>query len=100
MRKQSLLYDPGFAVSRISDLKNRLRRCLLLAALACVLRPTNILIWMCFATFTLLRVTTFGKMLSLPWEGMQIWVHISSLSFLPATKKERKVLLKEAFLCG
>lgn len=39
-------------------------------------------------------------MLSLPWEGMQIWVHISSLSFLPATKQERKVLLTEAFLCG
>lgn len=100
MRKQSLISDPGIAMNRISDSKTRLRRCLLLAALACVLRPTNILVWICFATFTLLRVTTYGKMLSLPWEGMQIWVHISSLSFLPATKKERKVLLTEACLCG
>ncbi len=83
-----------------SDCKNRLRRCLFLAALACILRPTNILIWICFATFALLRITTHGKMLSLPWEGMQIWVHISSLSFLPATKQERKVLLREACLCG
>ena len=82
------------------DSTNRLRRCLLLAALACILRPTNILIWICFATFVLLRITTHGKMLSLPWEGMQIWVHISSLSFLPATKQERKVLLTEACLCG
>lgn len=82
------------------DSKNRLRRCLLLAALACILRPTNILIWICFATFALLRITTHGKMLSLPWEGTQIWVHISSLSFLPATKQERKVLLTEACLCG
>lgn len=48
----------------------------------------------------LLRVITHGKLLSLPWEGMQIWVHISSLTFLPATKQERKVLLREAFLCG
>ena len=39
-------------------------------------------------------------MLSLPWEGMQIWVHISSLSFLPATKQERKVLLTQGCLCG
>lgn len=79
---------------------HRLRRCLFLAALACILRPTNILIWICFATFTLLRITTHGKMLSLPWEGMQIWVHVSSLSFLPATKQERRVLLAEACLCG
>ena len=83
-----------------SDLENRLRRCLLLAALACILRPTNILIWICFATFALLRITTHGKMLPLPWEGVQIWVHISSLSFLPATKQEREVLLTEACLCG
>lgn len=39
-------------------------------------------------------------MLSLPWEGMQIWVQISFLSFLPATKQERRVLLTEACLCG
>ncbi|CAD6565340.1 MAG: glycosylphosphatidylinositol anchor biosynthesis [Alectoria sarmentosa] len=77
-----------------------LRRCLLLAALACILRPTNILIWACFATFALLRITTHGKMLSLPWEGMQIWVHISCLSFLPATKQERKVLVTQGCLCG
>ena len=79
---------------------NRLRRCLLLAAFACILRPTNILIWVCFATFALLRVKTRGKFLQLPWEGMQIWVHISSLVFLPATKQERKVLVTEATLCG
>lgn len=28
-----------------------LRKCLLLAALACVLRPTNILVWACLAGF-------------------------------------------------
>ena len=85
---------------RNPDQKHRVRRCLLLAALACILRPTNILIWMCFGTFALVRVTTHGKMLSLPWEGMQIWVHVSSLSFLPATKQERKVLVTEACFCG
>ena len=82
------------------DWQSRLRRCLLLAALACILRPTNVLIWMSFACFTTLRVVTHGKMLSMPWEGMQIWVHISSLSLLPATKKERLTMLREVALCG
>ena len=79
---------------------NRLRRCLFLAALACILRPTNILIWMCFACFVILRIVTHGKVLSLPWEGMQLWLNVSSLSLLPATKKERLVLAREVVLCG
>lgn len=82
------------------DWQSRLRCCLLLAALACILRPTNVLIWMSFACFAVLRIVTLGKMLSLPFEGMQIWLHISSLSLLPATKKERLTLLREVTLCG
>ena len=82
------------------DWQSRLRRCLSLAALACILRPTNVLIWMSFACFAVLRIVTLGKMLSLPFEGMQIWLHISSLSLLPATKKERLTLLREVALCG
>ena len=82
------------------DWNNRLRRCLFLAALACILRPTNVLIWMCFACFIMLRIATHGKVLSLPWEGMQLWLNVSSLSLLPATKKERLVLVKEVALCG
>ena len=82
------------------DWHNRLRRCLFLAALACVLRPTNVLIWICFACFVILRIATHGKVLSLPWEGMQLWLIVSSLSLLPATKKERLVLMGEVALCG
>lgn len=82
------------------DWHNRLRRCLFLAALACVLRPTNVLIWICFACFVVLRTASHGKMLSLPWEGMQLWLVVSSLSLLPATKKERLVLAREVALCG
>ena len=82
------------------DWHNRLRRCLFLAALACVLRPTNVLIWICFACFVVLRTESHGKMLSLPWEGVQLWLVVSSLSLLPATKKERFVLAREVALCG
>ncbi len=82
------------------DWHNRLRRCLFLAALACILRPTNVLIWICFACFVILRIETHGKMLSLPWEGIQLWLVVSSLSLLPATKKERLALAREVALCG
>ncbi|KAI9869658.1 MAG: glycosylphosphatidylinositol anchor biosynthesis, partial [Pleopsidium flavum] len=50
----------------------QLRRSLLLAALACVLRPTNLLIWLCVAVS----------------------------SFVRATNKERTVLVREAAFCG
>lgn len=82
------------------DWRNRLRRCLLLAALACILRPTNALIWACIACFTILRTTTQGRMLPLPWEGAQMWVHITTLTLLPATKKERLTLVREVLMCG
>ncbi len=89
-----------YRLAQSIDWQNRLRRCLLLAALACVLRPTNVLIWMCITCSALLRTTTQGRMLQLPWEGAQIWVHITSLSLLPATKRERLTLLREVILCG
>lgn len=82
------------------DSQRRLRRCLLLAALACILRPTNVLIWISIACFAILRITTQGKMLPLPWEGMQIWVQLTSPVLLPATKKERLTLLRDIILCG
>lgn len=50
----------------------RLRLCLVLAALACILRPTNILIWMTLASFT-----AFGS----DWS-------------------QRMVLVREAWICG
>ncbi|KAE8351147.1 putative mannosyltransferase [Aspergillus coremiiformis] len=50
----------------------RLRKCQTLAALACILRPTNILIWMTLAGFAWLRS---------PW-------------------RERTVLCREVLLCG
>ncbi len=82
------------------DWQSRLRRCLLLAALACILRPTNVLIWICFACFAVLRIVTRAKMLSLPWEGMQIWVQLTFPVLLPPTKKERLTLLREVIFCG
>ncbi|MCJ1431751.1 glycosylphosphatidylinositol anchor biosynthesis [Xylographa pallens] len=54
------------------DQLTKLRRCLVLAALACVLRPTNLLIWACLACFSLFH----------------------------STKTERVILIRETAICG
>lgn len=82
------------------DRQRRLRRCLLLAALACILRPTNILIWICISSFSLFRVVTYGKMVPLTFFGTPIWIHITSLSLSPATTAERYSLIRETVCCG
>ncbi|KAJ5090857.1 GPI mannosyltransferase [Penicillium argentinense] len=44
-------------------LLSSIRKCLLLAALACILRPTNILIWATLASFALLRTSWGNRMI-------------------------------------
>ncbi|KAL8931716.1 MAG: hypothetical protein Q9216_007099, partial [Gyalolechia sp. 2 TL-2023] len=78
----------------------KLCRCLLLAALACVLRPTNVLIWICVSCFSLWRSSASGKLLKLPWVNGHFWVHITSLAHGPATRRERLFLVLEAVVCG
>ena len=82
------------------DSQCRLRRCLLLAAFACILRPTNILIWICTACFTVLSTTGKGNLLSLPWEGAQAWIQITTLYLFPANRRERLALFREVTTCG
>ncbi|KAF3482934.1 uncharacterized protein GIQ15_02258 [Arthroderma uncinatum] len=68
----------------ISDVAS-LRKCLLLASLACVLRPTNTIVWFCLAaslTYTTVR-QSWGS--SLPW----------TKSLAPLG-----ILIRECFLCG
>ncbi len=87
-------------VMHIVDLQWGLRRCLFLAALACILRPTNVLIWICLACFTLFRVITYGKMVGLPLIRAPLWIHISDLTLSPATMQERHMLIREGIICG
>jgi phosphatidylinositol glycan class B len=54
--RQSRYRWPGldgdiFTIMFLTVALSSLRKCLLLAALACVLRPTNIIIWVCMAGF-------------------------------------------------
>ena len=95
------------SLSRIEDdvatyfeLRKSLRLCLLLAALACILRPTNTLIWICFACFALFRTKNYGQFMEIRWAASPVWVHITSLELFPATEHERKALFMEGVICG
>lgn len=81
-------------------LDNPLRRCLLLAALAVILRPTNVMIWICFACFALFRTKVSGKFMEVRWVKSPIWVHVTSLELFPATKQQRGILFREGAICG
>ena len=82
------------------DEQGKLRRCLIMAALACILRPTNIIIWICFTCFMVFRIITYGKMVQLPWLRTHVWLHVSDLTLSPATKSQRIMLFKEVMMCG
>ena len=87
-------------VMHLVDLQWGLRRCLFLAALAVILRPTNILIWICLACFTLFRVISYGRMIKIPWFPWLFWVNITDLTLYPATMQERHMLVREGIICG
>ena len=82
------------------NIKSNLRCCLILAALACTLRPTNIIIWASLTFFTLFRVTKHERLIPFKWPNIPIMVTVTWPELLKATKRERNVLLKETALCG
>ena len=87
-------------VMQAAEGRQQLRISLFLAAVACILRPTNILIWICLVCFTLFRVITYGKIVHLPYFGTPVWVHVSDLTLSNATNQQRYMLVREAALCG
>ncbi|KAK2794137.1 glycosylphosphatidylinositol anchor biosynthesis [Onygenales sp. PD_12] len=68
-----------------------LRMCLLLAALATVLRPTNLLIWFCLA---------FVAIFKQPTSFAQAWSNLSTFSLFRPTPKELRNLIFEAAISG
>ena len=80
--------------------ENTLRICLLFAALACILRPTNVLIWISFLYFATLRTKTYGRFTEIRWLDSPIWVNITTLEFLPGKRQQRMHLLSESLKCG
>lgn len=82
------------------DETTSLRRSLLLAALATVLRPTNLLIWISLAAMTCLKMSSGGWFASIPWVNQRILIEFTTPSFLRATTWERRKLMVDAVLCG
>jgi GPI mannosyltransferase 3 len=82
------------------DETTRLRRSLLLAALATVLRPTNVLIWICVAATTCLKMSSGGWFARMPWIDQRVLIEFTFPSFLRAITRERTKLITESVLCG
>lgn len=84
----------------IVDETTRLRRSLLLAALATILRPTNISIWMCLSAMMCLKISSAGWFATIPWSDRPILIEVNYPSFLRATAHERRKLITQSVLCG
>ncbi|KMU80453.1 GPI mannosyltransferase 3 [Coccidioides immitis RMSCC 3703] len=72
---------------RITHDRTKLRYCLLLAAFACILRPTNLIIWFCLAIFTICNISSregllCEKHVALVWEAFCCGFSVLSLSLL------------------
>jgi GPI mannosyltransferase 3 len=82
------------------DEMTRLRRSLLLAALATILRPTNLLIWITLAAMTSMQMSSGGWFARIPWVNQRILVEFTSPALLRATSRELRTLMVESVLCG
>jgi phosphatidylinositol glycan class B len=81
------------------DETTRLRRALLLAAVATIMRPTNVLIWATLALLTFLQHESSGWLVKIPWTDQSAWVNTTSWSFVP-TRRERMTFFREILVCG
>ena len=77
----------------------RLVRALLLAAIATVLRPTNILVWIAVTVMTFFRPSKVDKMVKIPWTDQQAMLHFSAWELVP-TQAECQAMLVESVTCG
>lgn len=82
-----------------TDETTRLRRALLFAALATVLRPTNILIWLALTLLTFVRGVKTNKLVNIPGTRRSALIEFAGYTLLP-TKAEVFALTREAMLCG
>lgn len=76
-----------------------LRICLFCAAVACILRPTNVMIWISLSCFMFLRKTNYGFFTDIRWTNSPIWVDVTTLKFVCSTA-QRWSFLREGVICG
>lgn len=83
-----------------ADVIDNLRQCLLLAAVACLLRPTNIFIWIFLSAETFLRSSSGGWLVPLNRSGSSFWVQYSYLPSWRTDLRKRLIMLRQGILCG
>ena len=91
--------DETFSRPLQLDQNNSLRICLGCAAVACILRPTNILIWLSLSCSLFLRKTTYGFFTETRWLSSPVWIDVTTIRFLRSAA-ERWQFLREGIFCG
>ncbi|OLE52862.1 MAG: hypothetical protein AUG51_15980 [Acidobacteria bacterium 13_1_20CM_3_53_8] len=76
-----------------------LRRALLFAAIATIVRPTNVLIWATLSWLTFCQHTRSDWWCQIPWMDQFAWFHKTSWSFIP-NRNERMAFFRETLICG
>ena len=82
------------------DETTQLRRALLLAAVATILRPTNLLIWMALATMICLRWSSRERRIQLPRLQKNVIASLPLPSMSPGTRRYQINLLVESLIRG
>ena len=77
----------------------RLVRALLLAAVATILRPTNILIWISLVATTFFSSSKVDKWVKIPWFDQHMMLHFTAWKLVP-TPRECRAMLVESLICG
>lgn len=77
----------------------RLDRALLFAAIATILRPTNILIWLVLVLSTSIKTHKSESFVRVPGTEQSALVHFTAWRIVPS-KKERLVFIRESIICG
>jgi phosphatidylinositol glycan class B len=77
----------------------RLDRALLFAAVATVLRPTNIMIWLVLVAATSVESYKSESLVHIPWTQQSALVHFTAWQLVPS-KQERLIFVREGIVCG
>lgn len=77
----------------------RLDRALLFAAIATVLRPTNIMIWVVLVVATSVESYKSESFVRIPWTEQSALVHFTVWQLVPS-KQERLTFVRESIICG
>lgn len=91
--------DAGKSTAGEVDETTRIRRALLAAASATILRPTNVLIWIALTLLTFVRSVTLDRLIRIPRTDHTALLHFSGWSLAPGPR-ECITFLREAIFCG